>query len=872
MRIVPAVLLAVALLAVAGDARPAPATIDPALRLDDAADPLAIPRVGAWQLRVLSPRVLELTLVQTADRDGVPAAWDFATRDGDPRPPPASSFAATVDGRRVDVAAVGFLRRVLYAPLARRDLRLESRLSFRLAAPVPEGGRVELTDLAGVALPRGRPVAAVAASDRPSPAVHVTQAGFAPDLPKRARVGRWLGSLGDMPVEATAFRVVEHASGREVASGRLERRPEQGLVDRDPPYQQVFVADFSSLSAPGTYRVVVPGIGSSAPFRVHEGVPAAFARAFALGAFHQRCGEALRMPFTRFEHGECHVRPAEVPSPANRSVRGRLSHWTGREDGKRAPRLDRVEAALFPALRPSPLDTRGGHHDAGDYGKYTWNSASMIHALLFAADAFPGVGDLDNLGIPESGDGVPDLVQEAIVEARFLARMQDTDGGFFTLQQPRDRTYENDVPPDRGDPQVVFPKSTIATAAAVAALAQAASSPRVLRASPGEAAAWLAQARAGWSFLERAWEARGREGACQPVHHYGGEFDDRDEIAWAATELYLATGEPRFHRLVLDEFDPADRRTRKWTWIRLADAYGHAIRSYAFADRTGRAPAAGLDADHLRKCRAEVAALGDEIVSRAAASAYGTPLPFEAKRHRTVGWHFSSEAVFDLAAAHVLEPRPALIDAMAGALDWQAGGNPLDTSFVPGLGLRWPRDPVSGWALNSPRALPPTGVPVGDVVVELAHLPPYGNDLRRLRSPAANDPVTPFPVYERWGDSWNVQAEVTIPVLARSLGGAAFLMARTPVAAREWRGATCRIAGVPPGRVGVGTPVLARVECPGTDLREADAIWEVSGREPSSGLALAFMPFHAGDAFVEVEVRWPDGRRAFGRAFFAVLR
>jgi len=41
----------------------------------------------------------------------------------------------------------------------------------------------------------------------------------------------------------------------------------------------------------------------------------------------------------------------------------------------------------------------------GDYSKYTINSAALIHSLIFAVDAFEGAGDLDNLGLPESGDG-----------------------------------------------------------------------------------------------------------------------------------------------------------------------------------------------------------------------------------------------------------------------------------------------------------------------------------------------------------------------------------------------------------------------------------------------------------------------------------
>ena len=142
-----------------------------------------------------------------------------------------------------------------------------------------------------------------------------------------------------------------------------------------------------------------------------------------------------------------------------------------------APQLKDVSSSLYPFVKQGTIDVSLGHHDAGDYSKYTINSAQLIHHLVFAADNFPGAGRLDNLRLPESGDGKSDLLQEAKWEADFLAKMQDTDGGFYFLVYPRDRSYEDDVLPDEGDPQAVFPKNTSATAAAVAALAEIGSSP-----------------------------------------------------------------------------------------------------------------------------------------------------------------------------------------------------------------------------------------------------------------------------------------------------------------------------------------------------------------------------------------------------------
>src|SRR5258705_11084722 len=122
---------------------------------------------------------------------------------------------------------------------------------------------------------------------------------------------------------------------------------------------------------------------------------------------------------------------------------------------------------------------------------------------MFAVDSFAGVAALDNLGIPESGDGISDVMQIAKWEADYLASMQDGDGGFYFLVYPRDREYEIDVLPDHGDPQVVLPKTTSVTAAATAALAQCASSPTFKAQFPEAAALYLEKAKKGWEFLQR---------------------------------------------------------------------------------------------------------------------------------------------------------------------------------------------------------------------------------------------------------------------------------------------------------------------------------------------------------------------------------
>ncbi len=73
-------------------------------------------------------------------------------------------------------------------------------------------------------------------------------------------------------------------------------------------------------------------------------------------------------------------------------------------------------------------DLRGGWFDAGDTNKYVNNAGQTLHQLLAAYRERPEIWT-DDLNIPESGNGRPDLIDEIIWELDWLKRMQQADGG-----------------------------------------------------------------------------------------------------------------------------------------------------------------------------------------------------------------------------------------------------------------------------------------------------------------------------------------------------------------------------------------------------------------------------------------------------------
>ncbi|MFN7139353.1 MAG: cellulase N-terminal Ig-like domain-containing protein, partial [Limisphaerales bacterium] len=252
--------------------------------------PLHLPQIGATGLRIISPTVLELTLITSKAADSSRLSeWDFV-QDNAFHPPPVTEIEVTAANRKIRIKELGFKRRPLYAPLKERDLRIANHLYLQLSEPVQDGITVEVKNPNG-RLWKDKKFTAVAHPFRWSPVLHVNQEGYVPAFPKSAMVGYYLGSSGELEIsDGTEFHLLEARSEKKVFSGRLQLRRDVGY--NPPAYQSVYEANFSEFQRPGEYQLFVPGLGTSYPFFINDGIAASFARAYALGLYHQRCGAA----------------------------------------------------------------------------------------------------------------------------------------------------------------------------------------------------------------------------------------------------------------------------------------------------------------------------------------------------------------------------------------------------------------------------------------------------------------------------------------------------------------------------------------------------------------------------------------------------
>lgn len=261
--------------------------------------------------------------------------------------------------------------------------------------------------------------AQLAVDDRAAinPTIKVNQLGYLPDAQaKYAYIGSWMGSLGalDYSDYQLAFEVRDAATHAVVTKGAPVLRHRAGqknetVYKHDLSFENVYSMDLSPLSKPGNYYVAVPRFGRSLAFKV---APDIYTEAFDVmmnGIFHQRCGIEIAPPLSKHYRPACHRNMTELTNLKRGSEH---SAW------KNLPKsvIDKKKHDIF-----------GGHHDAGDYNPRS--HLDVADCLMMAYEIRPNAYRDSQLRIPERGNGVPDIIDEARWALDLWVRLQDTDGG-----------------------------------------------------------------------------------------------------------------------------------------------------------------------------------------------------------------------------------------------------------------------------------------------------------------------------------------------------------------------------------------------------------------------------------------------------------
>ena len=327
--------------------------------------------------------------------------------------------------------------------------------------------------------------------------VSLNQTGYQPKDPKVFFID------GTM---STTFKIYNAKTYDVVYEGEV-----QGPIKSVGTGSEITYGDFTALEEPGTYFVHTSSSGKSYNFTIADDVYNDALKASILMLYTQRCGCEVKSDigeeYADFAHPICHTGEA-------------LIYGTDKK-----------------------IDVSGGWHDAGDYGRYVVPGAKTI-ADLFMTYQDTGYA-ADDLGIPESGNGVPDILDEARYELEWMFKMQAENGGVYH-KVTCDNFPATVMADEETNQLLVLPISTTATGDFAAVMAKASV---VYKDIDAEFALKCRDAAVkAYAYMD-ANAAADTTGFLNPSDVFTGEYPDavnKDEFFWAAVELYIATGESTY--------------------------------------------------------------------------------------------------------------------------------------------------------------------------------------------------------------------------------------------------------------------------------------------------------------------------------------
>ena len=517
----------------------------------------------------------------------------------------------------------------------------------------------------------------------PKPQVSVNQLGYYP-------AGEKLASYATAATTPQPWKLLDK-TGKEVASGQTSIFGQDNYTD-----DNVHEIDFSSFTTAGTgYKLEVGGV-DSAPFDISNALYNSLKQDSLAYYYRDRSGIDILAQYS----GQDWARPASYLSDSN------ITCYKGTD----------AAGKDWPGCSYS-LDASGGWYDAGDYGKYVVNGGISVWTFMDEYERNPKAWADGTLNIPEKTNGVPDILDEARWELKFLLGMQVPDGqplAGMVHHKLHDDVWSA-VPslalattPDRH----VFPPSTAATLNVAAVAAQCARiwktidpafSDQCLKASQK---AWTA-AQANPTMYAVAFTAG------------GGDYSDTnvtDEFYWAASELYITTGDAQYGDFAQKSPDWANAKTMAW-----GDTAALGTISLALVPNK-------LPADKLKATKQAIIATANTGLADIAQEGFRVPLT-------SYPWGSNSTALNNavlMGLAYDFTSDRKYLDGVTETMDYILGRNSLNKSFVTGYGANpvqhphhrfWANQPDQGYPAPPPGVLAggPNGVP-GDPVVTAAGL------------------------------------------------------------------------------------------------------------------------------------------------------
>ncbi len=480
---------------------------------------------------------------------------------------------------------------------------------------------IKLTDISNIVMPE---------EEISKPDINLNQIGY---LKNDQKIAVCRGDL-----LGTDFQILDE-NKNVVYEGELTGEFQNETADEINKY-----ADFSDFKTPGTYTIVSGEAVPSFPFVIGKDIYDNLLVDVVKMLYLQRCGMELTSTYAgEFAHAACHTSEATI---------------FGTEDKK---------------------DVTGGWHDAGDYGRYVVPGAVTIADLFLAYEDYPTIfssAAADAYGIPESGNGIPDILDEARYELEWMLKMQDEKSGGVYHKVTCLKFPGFVMPEEETDELFLSPISTAATGDFAAIMAKSA---RIYAKIDSDFANQCKEASINaWNYLEVTTLPGGYRNPTEIVTGEYGDAKDTDERYWAAVELLATTKEDKYKTYVETSLETKVQHGFGWADV---GTYGNI--TYL------KLPKASISDVYAEKIKNGIINEANKSLTNSLSDGYGISLG------EKYMWG-SNMAICNNARlmilANSIAPNPQYVDAIANHFNYLLGKNANSYCFVTGYGTLYPKD------------------------------------------------------------------------------------------------------------------------------------------------------------------------------------
>ncbi len=323
------------------------------------------------------------------------------------------------------------------------------------------------------------------------------------------------------------------------------------------------------------------------------------------------------------------------------------------------------------------LDVSGGWHDAGDYGRYIKTAAKAVSDLLFAYIANPELFGDDNNG-PDSGNGIPDILDEAGWELDWMLKMQDSSGNVYTKVITQTFAGDDCKPEDDRQPLTVMPTESTSTAYYGGTMAVAYT---IYKDFNPEFAERCLQAAIKCNAVIN--ETYGTQTFVNPTDYSGGNYQDKDDLDarfYLKMALYYATDD--YEYLGGAGWLFADRDEKCATGVSWQQCGGYGRYLFLISEN-GKEKDSGLYSKLVASLKGEA----DTMLSITAGNSYETSIG-----SYTWGSNcFMTDNGIILSMAYDVTGEEKYRGAAIEQMNYVLGKNCMDYCYVSGFGTNYPK-------------------------------------------------------------------------------------------------------------------------------------------------------------------------------------